>query len=92
MTREMIDTLGLIAAIILPFCNIPLILRIIKRKSSGDISLWWALGVWACLFLMAPSGFTSIDVVWRTFNVINMISFTAVVIVTLIYKGKRNGR
>ena len=89
MTKEFIDTLGLIAAVILPFCNIPLIVKIIKRKSSRDISLSWAVGVWICLLLMAPSGFTSSDIVWRTFNIINMVFFTVVLFVTLAYrKGK----
>jgi len=86
MTKETADTLGLFAAIILPFCNIPLIVRIIKRKSSHDISLFWVLGVWFCLLLMAPSGFTSSDIVWRTFNIINLIFFTIVVFVVLLYR------
>ena len=84
--KEWINILGLIAAIALPLCNIPLILRIIQRKSSLDISLGWAVGVWVCLLLMAPSGFTSQDIVWRTFNIINLVLFTAVVVVTLAYR------
>lgn len=86
MTKEALVTLGLIAAVILPLWNIPLIIRIIKRKSSFDISLWWALGVWVCMLLMAPSGFTSPDIVWRTYNIVNIIFFTGVVAVTLIYR------
>ena len=86
MTHEFFQTLGLVAAIILPFWNIPLIVRIVKRKSSRDISLFWALGVWVCLILMAPSAFVSPDVVWRTFNIINIFLFTAVVAVTLFYR------
>ncbi len=89
MTQEVINAVGLIAAIVLPFWNIPLILRIIKRKSSQDISLWWALGVWICLVVMAPSGFTSSDIVWRTFNITNIILFTAVVAVTLWYRKRK---
>ncbi len=85
---EWIQTVGLVAGIILPFFNIPLILRIIKRKSSKDISLVWALGVWTCIILMFPSGIKSADVVWRTFNIVNVIMFTAVMVVTLKY---RNG-
>lgn len=86
MTAGFINNVGLIAAIILPFWNIPLIVRIIKRKSSRDISLWWALGVWICLVAMAPSGFTSSDIVWRVFNITNIILFSAVVVTTLIYR------
>ena len=87
----MIEKIGLVAAVVLPLWNIPLILRIIKRKSSCDISLSWALGVWVCILLMAPSGFASKDLVWRMFNYVNITFFTAVVITVLIYrKGKDN--
>ena len=78
--------IALIAAIILPLWNIPLIVRIIKRKSSEDISIFWAVGVWTCFALMAPSGFVSSDTVWRTFNIVNFILFSAVVIVVLVYR------
>ena len=89
MTKEFIDMIGFVAALILPLWNIPLIVRIIKRKSSRDISLWWALGVWVCFLFMFPNGLRSPDVIWRTFNIINMICFTAVVLVTVHYrKGK----
>lgn len=78
--------IALIAAIVLPFWNIPLIVRVIRRKSSEDISIFWALGVWTCFALMAPSGFVSSDPVWRTFNIVNFILFSAVVIVVLAYR------
>ena len=75
-----------IAAIVLPLWNIPLIVRVIKRKSSKDISIYWALGVWICFLLMAPAAFRSPDPVWRAFNIMNLILFTAVVIVVLAYR------
>lgn len=81
----MIQTFGLVAAVILPLWNIPLIVRIVQRKSSKDISLWWALGVWCSLIVMAPSGFTSQDIVWKVFNITNLILFSAVVLFTLMY-------
>ena len=85
----MIEKVSLVAAIILPLWNIPLIVRIVKRKSSRDISIYWALGVWTCFVLMAPSGFASEDMVWRTFNIVNLILFSLVVIFILAYrKGK----
>lgn len=80
------EKIALIAAIILPLWNIPLIARVIKRRSSKDISLYWVLGVWVCFLLMAPAGFSSSDAVWRTFNIMNLILFTAVVIVVLAYR------
>ncbi|OGW77493.1 MAG: hypothetical protein A3C51_00505 [Omnitrophica bacterium RIFCSPHIGHO2_02_FULL_46_20] len=79
-------TIALIAAIILPLWNIPLIVRIIKRRSSKDISIPWALGVWICFLLMSPEAFRSPDIVWRAFNVMNLILFTAVVSTVLIYR------
>ena len=89
--NELFQQIGLISAVVLPLWNIPLITRIIKRKSSQDISLWWALGVWSCIILMFPSGIHSSDVVWRTFNMINSVLFTAVVVVTLRYSKPHAG-
>jgi len=86
----MLEKIGLIAAVILPFFNIPLITKIIKRKSSKDISLSWALGVWVCILLMAPSGLVSQDIVWRTFNIVNILMFTGVVFVVLRYRNGKN--
>lgn len=83
-----IEKIGVIAAIVLPLFNIPLITKMIKRKSSQDISLIWVVGVWICIVFMAPSGFVSQDVVWRTFNYLNVTMFTLVMFVTVKY---RNG-
>jgi uncharacterized protein with PQ loop repeat len=66
MYLEITEKIAFCAAIILPLFNIPLIMKIIQRKSSADISLCWVLGVWICILLMAPSGFRSEDTVWRT--------------------------
>jgi len=82
----MTEKIALVAAIILPLWNIPLIARIIKRKSSEDISIYWVLGVWTCFLLMAPEAFRSSDIIWRVFNIINLIFFTAIVIVVLVYR------
>ena len=86
MSLSLIDKIAFCAAIILPLFNIPLIIKIIRRKSSQDISLCWVLGVWICILLMAPSGFRSQDVVWRTFNYFNVVLFTLVAGVTLRYR------
>lgn len=84
----MIQKISLVASVVLPMFNIPLIIRIIRRKSSSDISLTWAWGVWICLLLMAPDGFTSTEIVWKTFNIVNLTLFTAVVITVTIYRRK----
>ncbi len=72
--------LGMVAAIVLPFWNIPLILTIQRRKSSKDISLSWALGVFTCLVLMLPSGLESSDPVFKVFCIVNVVLFSAVVV------------
>lgn len=86
---DMIQNIGLVAAIVLPLWNIPLIVRIIRRKSSEDISIFWALGVWICFVLMAPSGFVSKDLVWKTFNVVNFILFSCVLITVLLFRKRK---
>lgn len=83
------ETIGLIASVVMPLWNIPLMVKIIKRRSSSDISMAWVMGVWVCCLLMAPSGFMSKDIVWRSFNIVNLILFTGVVIVVLKYRTKR---
>lgn len=90
--EQWIQTIGVIAGVVLPLWNIPLIVRIIKRRSSQDISLWWAMGVWVCIILMAPSGFTSVDIVWRTFNYMNVFFFTLVAVCVLVYRKPREIR
>lgn len=84
----MMQIIAFIAAVMLPFWNIPLIVRIIKRKSSNDISLYWAIGVWICLLGMFPAGLMSPDIVWKTFNIINFIFFTCVFICTIVFHNK----
>lgn len=89
MPETFIEKLALVASVSVPLFNIPLIFRIIKRKSSEDLSMVWLLGVWVCFLLMAPSGFQSSDVVWRTFNIANLTLFTVVVVVALKYRKPR---
>ena len=84
----MAEKIALIAAIILPLWNIPLIVKIAKRKSSHDISMCWAIGVWGCFALMAPDGFASTDLVWKSFNIANLILFSCVVIFVIAYRKK----
>ncbi len=85
----MIKTIAFIAAIVLPLFNIPLIVRVVKRRSSKDLSIHWALGVWICFLLMVPESLRSPDIVWRAFSIMNIILFTCVLIAVLAYrKGK----
>ena len=73
------------AGILLPVFNIPLIMRIIKRKSADDISLVWLFGVWICILLMSPAALISQDFAFRAFGWTNLIFFTGVVVVTVKY-------
>lgn len=85
----MMRTIALIAAIVLPLFNIPLVMRVIKRKSSRDLSIHWAVGVWVCFALMLPEALRSSDIVWRAFSIMNILLFTLVLVVVLMYrKGK----
>ncbi len=72
-------TVGLVAAVTLPFWNIPLIIRIQQRKSSDDISLAWVLGAFTCMVLMLPSALISDDLVYRAYSVVNIFFFGTVV-------------
>ncbi len=78
--------IGLIAAVVMPLWNIPLIIRIGRRKSSKDISLSWTLGVYACILLMLPSALTSPDLTFRVFGIVNTVLFGAVVVQVLRYR------
>jgi hypothetical protein len=80
------EMLGVIAAVVLPFWNIPLILRIQRRRSSRDISLLWTLGVLGCLLLMLPAGWHSPDRVFRVFTVGNAVLFSVVAVQVLRYR------
>lgn len=80
-----IQLLGLIGAVVMPFWNIPLVIKIVKRKSANDISLLWVSGVWVCVVLMLPSALVSLDPVLKIFGIINAISFTAVFFTVLKY-------
>ena len=71
---------------ILPLWDIPLMVRVVKRKSSQDISLIWALGIWFTSVLMAPSAFISGDKLAIGFNTMNVLMLTGVLIVTIKYR------
>jgi len=85
-----IHDVAMVAGIVLPLWNIPLIVRIVHRKSSEDVSIYWVLGVWVSLALMAPSAFISKDPVWRYFSIINLIMFSFVMLTVVIFRKKRS--
>lgn len=81
-----IETVGFLSAILLPLWNLPLILRIRRRRSSADISLAWAVGVLVCLIGMLPSGLYSPDPIYRAFTVVNLLFFSVVVFQVLRFR------
>ncbi len=86
---SLIQWIGMIAAAVMPLWNIPLIMKIYKRKSAGDISLIWVTGVWFCVVLMVPSSIVSTDMVLKIFGISNSILFTFVFLTVLKYRNPR---
>jgi uncharacterized protein with PQ loop repeat len=74
----MIQTLGMVSGILMPFFNLPLMLRIIRRRSSQDISLVWVVGVWFCVMGLLPSSLQSPDPILFAFGVVNALLFSGV--------------
>ncbi len=77
--------LGMLSGVLMPFFNIPLILRIVKRRSSEDISLAWVIGVWFCVVGMVPSSVKSSDIVLYVFGIVNVFFFSGVLAVVLYF-------
>ena len=83
-----LQVIGLVAAGVMPFWNIPLILKILERKSSRDLSLAWVTGVEICVLAMLPSAVLSPDWILKIFGVLNAILFTCVFTVVWIYRSR----
>jgi uncharacterized protein with PQ loop repeat len=82
---RIIQIIGMLSGIIMPLFNIPLILRITRRRSSADISLVWVIGVWSCVIAMLPSALQSPDPVLMVFGIINSLFFSAVLFTVLYF-------
>ena len=78
-------TLGMISAVVMPFFDIPLIARVMRRKSSQDISLIWTFGIWLCILGMLPASLISADPILKVFAIVNTVLFTAVVVAVVTY-------
>ena len=85
-TGNFIQNLGLASSVILPFFNIPLMIRMVKRRSSEDLSLVWVIGVFICLLGMQPAAWCSTDCVFKVFSVTNLILFSGVVFLTIFFR------
>ena len=83
-----VQKMGTLGAIALPFFNIPLIVRILQRKSSKDFSLSWVIGVWVCILLMTPQALRSSDESFRAFGILNILFFSVVLVMVLRYRNR----
>ncbi|MBI2083371.1 MAG: hypothetical protein HYT76_07345 [Deltaproteobacteria bacterium] len=81
--------IGLVASVILPFFNIPLIVRMIQRRSSADLSLLWVTGVYLCMVAMEPLALFSTDWIFKLFATMNLIFFSGVVFLAYFFRMKR---
>ena len=86
MSVGWMENVAIVASVAMPLFNIPLIIRMIRRGSSQDLSLSWALGVWVCIILMTPQAFNSPDVAFKAFGVVNLIFFSLVAFFVIKYR------
>ncbi len=80
------EKLSFIAAVTMPIWNIPLIVKVIKRRSASDISLGWVFGIWLSFLAMAPGAYLSTDITVKGFAYSNILVFTVVVFVVMRYR------
>ncbi|MEI7998177.1 MAG: hypothetical protein WCH62_01545 [Candidatus Omnitrophota bacterium] len=84
------DSIGFWAGVMLHLWDIPLIVRVIRRKSAEDISLYWIWGLWLSSVLMSPSCFIIGNKIAMAFNIVNVTTLTVVLFVVIKYhKGKK---
>lgn len=81
-----LEWLAMLASVVMPMWNIPLIIRILQRRSSQDLSLSWLWGVWTCMVLMVPWGLVTRDNVLKVFTLVNVLLFSVVVFVVMKYR------
>lgn len=84
MSSEIWVHIGTVVGLILPLFNLAQIWRMIKFKSSHDVSIVWCLGVWICIVLMLPSALISVDRVYRWFSIVNVGMFSLLTL-TVVY-------
>ncbi len=92
----MVQAVGIASGILMPLFNLPLMLRVIRRRSSEDISLVWVVGVWICVMGLLPSSLQSPDPILFAFGVVNAVLFSGVFLSVLYFhpavrKGGRLG-
>lgn len=91
MSEDWKTILATVSGVALPLFNIPLIVRLLKRKSAEDMSVTWAIGVWVCIVGMTPQAFRSPDPSFRIYGYVNIVFFTVVAFLIVKYRMKRGG-
>ena len=86
---DWVSHLGFAASVALPLFNIPLMVRMIRRKSSKDLSLVWVGGVWACLVSVLPSALRSVDPIFHFYSVLNLVFFTGVTVLAFWFRRRQ---
>ena len=86
---ETIKVVGVVASVILPLFNTPLILKIRKTGSSKDYSLTWTFGIMGCTLLMLPAVLSTHDIVFKAFGIINLVTFSTVMFYILKYHRRK---
>ena len=84
--EDVFRTLGAVAGGAMPLFNIPLMIRIYKRRSADDVSLSWEFGVWGCMLLMVPSAIQTSDIVLKIFGIANAVLYAGVVAVVVYFR------
>lgn len=82
----LMDQAATVAGAVLPLFDLSLIMHVVKRRSSEDISITWAVGLWLTSVAMAPTGLMSGDLASKAFNLVNVIMLTIVVWVVIKYR------
>ena len=83
--QQIVKVAGAVAGAVMPLFNIPLIMKIRQRKSSKDISLAWAWGIWVCIIIQTPVALMSADIAFKAFGISNIVFFTGVMYHVLKY-------
>jgi len=86
--EDIARVVGAVAGAAMPMFNIPLMIRIYRRRSCDDISLSWLFGVWGCMILMLPAALTTSDYVLKIFGISNVVLFSGVVGVVIYFRRK----
>jgi uncharacterized protein with PQ loop repeat len=89
MTMQPLESLAMAASVIMPLWNIPLVVKIVARRSSRDLSLFWVWGVWLCMLLMLPWAVITREPVLKVFSFVNFTLFSAVLVAVVRYRKER---